>query len=791
MSAEWTRYDSEGREKAVTVAPRSSRRLLPIIFLVSGATGISYEILWQRFAVDIVGGETTAVALVVSLVFVGLGLGSWLGTQVVTRTRSPKMVYGLVEIGIGATAGLVPLIMPWCSTVGGQSITMSVVVVLLVMAIPATLIGATFPAMVMLFRAESVTGRVGIVYSANLAGAVVGSLSLTFLVLPQFGRLGTSSLLAAVNVAIGVLVMLLPIGTEPTSSPNPPLQRSEQGWHLLEHWALGLAAVSGALSMGIQVLFTRALALTAPGSVYMFGLVLSAYLLGLVVGAAAIVPWFRRRTPTARHLYGIYLASACVLFATVWSLQWFRAAFRPALKAMGAETWSAYLASLGGFSMLLLVPATALMGAAFPLLVSVASGHRSVTSSAGRLYSSNTIGGALGSIAGLFLMPWLGLVPAMLAVSASYAGLAIVTAFLAPAERRSRLHLLAGTVVVAIVAMSVRLQPNVHGDGRGKTLYRHDGTSGTITVEEHRPRVLRLAINNNYGLNVTTPGTVEMQYRLGHLPVLIHGEPEKALLLGFATGNTLAAVQQGIPAGEIHCVELHKTLFDLARFFEDVNHRVAHKPEVRLIPGDGRRYLRTSNERYDLIIGDLYLPRNPGVGAMYSREHFQGARSSLNSDGVFVAWVPLFQMDRTAVSSVVAAFTDVFTNAVGIIGHAHGTHPVLGLVGVHGDRRIVWTSALESELSERVLESIKRIPYVNSFRTREQVSLFSHGGGRLTLGYRQLKDLADLSDPNTLDNNIVEFRAPRALLSYQLRGEPLGASYWQPFFANHRSATGH
>lgn len=762
----------------------SFQRLLPIIFFVSGGTGISYEILWQRFAVDIVGGETTAVALVVSLVFVGLGLGSWLGTQVVTRTRSPKRVYGLVEIGIGATAGLVPLIMPWCSTVGGQSINMSVIVVVLVMVIPATLIGATFPAMVRLYRVQNVTGRVGIVYSANLAGALVGSLSLTFYVLPQLGRVGTSSVLAVVNVAIGVLVMLVPTTTEPTSSPSPALQRSEQGWQLSEHWALGLAAVSGSLSMGIQVLFTRALALSAPGSVYMFGLVLSAYLLGLVVGSAAIVPWFRRRMPTAQHLYGIYLASACVLVATVWSLQWFRAAFRPALKTIGVETWGGYVASLGGFSMLLLVPATALMGIAFPLLVSVASDPGRVTSGAGRLYSSNTIGGALGSIAGLFLMPWLGLVPAMLAVSGSYAGLAIVVAFLAPAEGRLRLHLLAGAVVVAIVAMSVGFQPNVHGEGRGKSLYRHDGSSGTITVEETRPHVLRLAVNNNYGLNVTTPGTVEMQYRLGHLPILIHGEPKKALLLGFATGNTLAAVQQGIPAGEIHCVELHETLFDLARFFEDVNHRVAHEPEVRLIPGDGRRYLRTSDERYDLIIGDLYLPRNPGVGAMYSREHFQAARSSLTSGGVFVAWVPLFQMDRTAVSSVVAAFTDVFTNAVGIIGHAHSTHPVLGLVGVRGDRKIAWTGPLESELSERVLKSIKRIPYVNSFRTREQLSIFSRGGGRLTLGYRQLKNLASLSDPNTLDNNILEFRAPRALLSSQLRGEPLGVSYWRPFFVN-------
>lgn len=761
----------------------SSQRLLPGIFFVSGATGISYEILWQRFAVDIVGGETTAVALVVSLVFVGLGLGSWLGTQVVTRTRSPRVFYGLVEIGIGVTAGVVPLIMPWCSTVGGQSITLSVVVVVLVMAIPATLIGATFPAMVMLFRPRNVTGRVGIVYSANLAGAVAGSLSLTFLILPQLGRLGTSSLLAAVNVAIGVLVMLLPIPTEPASSANPPPRSKQQGWHLSGQWALALAAVSGALSMAIQVMLTRALALTAPGSVYMFGLVLSAYLLGLVVGAAAIVPWFRRRTPTARHLYVIYLASACVLVATFWSLQGFRAVFLHAVKAMGVETWGAYLASLGSSSMLLLVPATALMGAAFPLLVAVASGPSGVTSSAGRLYSGNTIGGALGSIAGLFLMPWLGLVPAMLAVSALYAGLAIVVAFAAPAARRPRLHLLAGTVVVAIVAMSVWFQPNVHGDRRGETLYRHDGTSGTITVERPRPQVLRLAVNNNYGLNVTTPITVEMQYRLGHLPVLIQGEPKKALLLGFATGNTLAAVQEGMPAGEIHCVELHKTLFDLAGYFEDVNHGVVHRPEVKLIPGDGRRYLRASDERYDLIIGDLYLPRNPGVGAMYSREHFQGARSSLNSDGVFVAWVPLFQMDKTAFSSVVAAFTDVFTNAIGIIGHANGTHPVFGLVGVHSDRQIVWTNALESELSERVLSSIKRIPSVESFRTREQLSLFSRGGGRLALNYRQLKTLADLSDPNTLDNNIVEFRAPRALLSSQLRGEPLGVSYWQPFFA--------
>ena len=250
------------------------------------------------------------------------------------------------------------------------------------------------------------------------------------------------------------------------------------------------------------------------------------------------------------------------------------------------------------------------------------------------------------------------------------------------------------------------LYPEVNGERErpgARLLYYHDAPSGTVGVYEDRQGVRVLRVNNYYGLSDTGPETVRLQLRLGHLPLLLHPAPQRALLIGFATGTTLAAMA-GHGLSALDCVELHPTVIDMARYFDVVNRDVVNKPDVSVEAGDGRRYLKREGPGYDVIVGDLYLPINAGVGSLFSIEHFRAARKRLNDGGVLVAWLPLYQMGPEQVASAMRTFLEVFPGAEGWMGNWGKARPIMGLVGWKGPAPDIDTRALEQKLWDRNVE---------------------------------------------------------------------------------------
>src|SRR5205085_4249195 len=79
-------------------------------FLLSGATGLVYEVIWVRLTGLVFGNTSQAISTVLGAFMAGLALGSWKLGQKADRTDNPLRMYGLLEIGIGLSAALVPLV---------------------------------------------------------------------------------------------------------------------------------------------------------------------------------------------------------------------------------------------------------------------------------------------------------------------------------------------------------------------------------------------------------------------------------------------------------------------------------------------------------------------------------------------------------------------------------------------------------------------------------------------------------------------------------------------------------
>ncbi|MFZ1947633.1 MAG: fused MFS/spermidine synthase, partial [bacterium] len=201
-----------------------SSGILPVfvLFLISGATGLAYEVVWTRMLVRIFGASSFAVSTVLAAYMAGFALGSYLLGRLIDRKGNPVLIYGLLELGIGAfalampllLAGLNPLYRSLYGSLEGKLYALSLVRFLLsftLLLIPTTLMGGTLPVLSR-FVTRSLSNlafRVGWLYSINTFGAVVGTFVTGFVLLPHLGMRTTTVAAASANLAIFAVAMAL------------------------------------------------------------------------------------------------------------------------------------------------------------------------------------------------------------------------------------------------------------------------------------------------------------------------------------------------------------------------------------------------------------------------------------------------------------------------------------------------------------------------------------------------------------------------------------------------------
>lgn len=197
----------------------NTKNLLFLLFFLSGAASLGYEILWTRmFAVGL-GHEIVSMLGVVSAFFSGISLGAWLFDRPVSRSANPGYWFIGFELAIALWAILlvllIPEVMPQVSAlIGPEPLPLRhwslAFLSPFLLLLPATAaMGGTLPAMDRLFTRHNQPSSVAGLYSANTFGAVAGTLAVPFFLLPTLGMAGTSLLLAAGNILAAAGVLLL------------------------------------------------------------------------------------------------------------------------------------------------------------------------------------------------------------------------------------------------------------------------------------------------------------------------------------------------------------------------------------------------------------------------------------------------------------------------------------------------------------------------------------------------------------------------------------------------------
>jgi spermidine synthase len=701
-------------------------RMLYLLFVLSGAAGLMYESIWTRYLGLFVGHDAYAQIIVLVIFLGGMSLGAIGVSRWSERMKQPLYGYVAVEFLVGCI-GLVfhdayQALTSWAyqslypSLAAGWTLTLIKWGLASALILPqSVLLGMTFPLMSagVLRLEQTRPGRtLSILYFANSLGAAVGVLVAGFYLVEAAGLPGT--LLAAVIlnlvvavVTIGVIVAertekaekaeaaaLADLSASSAAMGEPAAVGESAGeaksaslQRLLLFTAFGTAVAS----FIYEIAWIRMLALVLGSATHSFELMLSAFILGLALGAWWIRTRADRMADPIRTLGVVQWVMGALALSTlplyINSFGWMASLIATFTRTDAGYT--GFTLARYGICLAVMVPATFCAGMTLPLITRTLLGLRSGEAAIGWVYGWNTLGSILGVvIAGLLLLPAIGLHAMLIAGAAVDMGIGVLLLRRAApmAGRWKRLAPAAACATLVAVVLgwgAVRFDPALLSSGvyrSGKLMdpkerevrFYRDGRTATVSGTAGRGEggMLSLATNGKpdasltptwftpcgpntrpeaLGLDAATQTLLPM-ITLAHAP-----KAQNAAVIGQGSGMSSHLLLGSSSIKQLVTIEIEPQMIEGSRIFYPANRRAFDDPRARFVIDDAKSYFASAHQRFDLIMSEPSNPWVSGVSGLFTTEFYARVRGYLSESGVFGQWLHVYELDDGLVLSVLAA----------------------------------------------------------------------------------------------------------------------------------------
>lgn len=676
------------------------------LFFGSGATALVYEVVWSKFLAQMFGSTIYAQTVVMAAFMGGLALGNRIFGRWADRASHPVRAYGLLEIAIGIYALLFytldrvadAVFVALGSHVIGHSgvlLTLKGILSVALLLGPTILMGGTLPLLAAWLQHSTADAGRGSArfYSVNSLGAVAGSALAGFWLVQRYGLVATLQITAVANLIVGSLAVL--VGGTPVTAGTTAGATGHGGSGVSEpaaqgpalsslRWAGLIVALTGGVSMGLEVLSARSLALIFGSSLQTFAVVLIAFILGIGLGSAWIASP-RRGSSAERIVVALLCIAGAWVSILVFNIEKWVDFYRIAHTGLARTTAGYVFHQLlaGGMSVVILGVPAALIGAVLPLMIRAVAREGSLLGArVGALLTWNTLGAVAGTLfTGFVLMPAVGLRNA-------FAVLALVLGFVALviALRRFWLAGMGGALVACGLAVALfvaggegwrnvmssgvfriretQFQPQLMAMRKAhmKILFYEDAPDATVTVEQVdgviAPSSIGLRINGKP--DAGTWLDMGTQYLVSHLPMMVKPDAKDVFVLGIGSGITAGAVLD-YPVKHIDVAENCEPVIRAARtLFGPWNNHVLDSPRTTTWCEDARTVLKLRTNKYDVIITVPSNPWTAGIGSVFTREYYELAASRLKPDGIVAQWFQVYETQDDIVELVLRTFGSVF-----------------------------------------------------------------------------------------------------------------------------------
>jgi spermidine synthase len=654
------------------------KRLIYLIFSLSGSCALVYEILWSKYLSLTFGNTMIAVSVVAATFMAGLALGSYLLGRYSDRDANLLKTYALLEIGIAITALLFAptlsvvehLYAYWVQllpNVPGLTTSIHIFFSSMLLLPPSICMGGTFPLMCRFFARRKSGAQIGRLYALNTLGATLGTFSAGYLLIPTLGLSHTGFLAIFGNLAIAGICFALSkrYGAVDADGKADEIMAS-QHLDLAKHRPILIAvALIGFLSLGYEILWTRVLLLFLGNTSYAFSLMSN--------------PEMNER----KVFLVLSLMMSGSVFLTIPFYDKLAHLFQFAHEVSGENWWLLTLLSFVIVFFVIGLP-TILSGALLPAAVGIIDpGKKHTGQGVGMVVLHNTTGAVLGSLAAGFIM-----VPAFGLLN-SFKYLAVVNlimVFVLALQFRQRGVL--GRVVpsVAIAGILLGFAP-MSWDAKlmnsGVYCYASkyskmgglesvlaserileviEGRDCTVAVHESNGGDFRF-FSVNGKTDGGTGGDMSTQFLIGQIPLMLHQAPKDVLVIGLGTGLTLKGMSSH-PVESIDCVEISPEVVKAEKYFKEFNGNALAEPKVNLFVTDGRNLLFTNTKKYDVIVSEPSNPWQSGNSNLFTDDFYQIAVDRLKEGGLFCQWIGLYDITVENLQIVSQTFLHNFPRAL-------------------------------------------------------------------------------------------------------------------------------
>jgi spermidine synthase len=684
---------------------RTTTRTIFLLFFFTGISSLVYQVIWVRMFGLVFGNTLYAASAVLAAFMAGLALGSFLSGRLMEKREDGLRVYAVLELCIGVCGVLMAFAVALASRLDifiyrhfdpsyGFLTGLRFMYSFLLLVVPCTFMGATLPALGTFMMSAGSESLLGKLYGVNTLGAFLGCFASGFYLLGSMGITRTTFLAAFLNVAVATASYALfgafsrNVAAKGKTKASEPMHEGLSGLTgdpVLGKVVLVAYAFSGFAALALEVGWTRSLVWVMGMDSYAFAAMLCVILGGIGLGSL-LYPALRKmiRRPVA-FLGSLQLLIGLFVLASIFAIHraiGIRDAVSGLLSAMNLGGFYSVLApytivQMAVSAAILFIPSL-LMGLAFPICAAVYIGVTgSVGKGIGNIYSVNTLGGIVGSLAmGFFIIPLLGLLPSIGLMAAVYIAVSLVITMADREQASSRKLVTVGAAaavsLLLVFAADMRfvsvLETTLRADQsrRDETIvYFKETATGSVLVKQSAIYGKEMLID---GVQVASTGDFDLHSHIypAHLIGLLKRDLDDVLVIAFGAGGTSGSLLKYPEVKRLDVVEICEGVIDPARkYFSDMNSGVFADPRLNLVIQDGKNYIKMTDRRYDVIYsGPIHPQSNQGSAALYTKEYFEDCRSKLKQGGLQCLWLPLHMSSPADFLAIVRAYMEVYPHVM-------------------------------------------------------------------------------------------------------------------------------
>ncbi|BBM87334.1 fused MFS/spermidine synthase [Candidatus Uabimicrobium amorphum] len=655
---------------------KSIVKWVALLLFFSGGCSLSYQILWRKLLIPVMGGSTWATTTILATFMTGLALGSFYSEKI--RTKNPLRVYGYLELAIAVYSVVALWIFPYASWLLAPLyslidanfiffIILQFLVAFLLFVIPSFLMGITLPMLVFHFsQQKDLFANTATLYAANTFGAALGVVFATFVLLPWCGITYSAymtSLLSA-GIAMSALRMSrhshceVPQSTAATWVPDS-----------LCLWAF----MCGAIGLFLEISWTRILVVVFGSSTYAFSIILLSILLSIALGSWWVRKFILLQDNYRSFLYTLLCGNILFIALSLYIIN-FLPNFFMSLTYLCNENLVLFLILQGVTTGIVIFVPMTLLGMLLPVII---EGYKLKTQATSKavtyVYGYNTLGAIFGSMgAGFFCIPIFGVHASL--KFCIYLGCAVLLLTLLKETSRQVPKLLC----VVFTALLVFISPTMNVQAFHKSLFRkalvkkeklsydakliyaEDGINSTVTVYRD---FYHTSLNINGKTDASTSQDLDTQYLLGHIPMFLASQSKNVFVLGLGSGATVHAVATHKDA-QVDVVEMEEAVITASGYFKAINGNVTKNPRVKIYVEDARTFLKYRDKTYDVMISEPSNPWVEGSGSVFTKEFYDIVNSKLNQGGVFCQWIQGYEISRQTFDTILATLKATFPHVV-------------------------------------------------------------------------------------------------------------------------------